>query len=258
MSQFQLAKGGRLRLHTVRSVLGRWAGSVRRNGWRGTMQNVAALAEDFWFDRWHGTETARTVALRGLNVRGRHKHLGIDYAPTRVRAFRRLMTWLAAPAGPLAPGGVLVDFGCGKGRVLCVAAAYPFRRAVGVEFAPELCAVCRENLQIMRHRKRRGKPAPALSVVEADAADYSFAGDETVLFFFNPFRPAVMARVLANLHASVAAHPRRVLIILSNPGGLADALATDPAVERIAAYAYGSTLFHIHATGPGPRRTVGG
>ena len=39
-----------------------------------------------------------------------------------------------------------VDYGSGKGRVLMLAAAYPFRRILGVEFSESLDRVARDNI----------------------------------------------------------------------------------------------------------------
>lgn len=223
-------------------ALARCAGSVRTNGLRGTLENAAALVDDLRFDRIHGTETARGVSLDGLAVRSRNKHLGIEYTPTRVRAFHKLMGHLKPPLG-----GVFVDFGCGKGRVLCAAAAYPFRRIVGIEFAPELAAVCRTNVAVYSRSAR--SPAD-IAVIEGDAAEYRFTGDEEVIFLFNPFRPAVMAAVLGNLHRSLHARHRVVQLIVSNPAGLAPVLAKDALLRKTDEYSYGSSRFFIYSNAP--------
>ena len=99
-----------------------------------------------------------------------------------------------------------VDLGCGKGRILIIAEQYGFKSVTGVEFSSDLVAVARRNL------KRVG--AHRASVLEGDAADYSFIGGHTVLYLFNPFGLAVMETVLANLSA-VKTHP--LYIIYVNP-----------------------------------------
>lgn len=226
-------------IHQTWRQITRYAHSIRQNGPRGTFENAVAYLEDVWFDRAHGTETARVVAVEQLHIPSANKRFSIEYRPSRVRAFRKLMAHLRLPVG-----GVFVDFGCGKGRILCAAAGYPFQRVVGVEFAPELCAICRDNIAAYRARMR---PRAVLSVVEGDAVDYAFAGDEEVLFFFNPFRPRVMTALMAKIHASIRAQPRDVLLIVSNSDDLASVLAGDPVFRRVDEYRYGSTRFHIHA-----------
>ncbi|WP_158284181.1 class I SAM-dependent methyltransferase [Azospirillum sp. TSO22-1] len=223
-------------------ALAHYAESVRANGLRGTLENAAALMDDLRFDRIHGTETAQDVSLDALAVRGRNKHLGIGYTPTRVRAFHKLMAHLKPPLG-----GVFVDFGCGKGRILCAAAAYPFRRIVGIEFAPELAAICRTNVTVY---SRSANPSADIVIIEGDAAEYRFTGDEEVIFLFNPFRPAVMAVVLGNLHRSLRVRHRVVQLIVSNPAGLAPVLAKDALLRKTDEYAYGSSRFFIYSNAP--------
>lgn len=220
-------------------ALVRYGGSVRSNGLRGTLENAAALVDDLRFDHVHGTRTAGSTPLGALEAVGANKHLGVEYTPTRVRAFRKLIAHLGLPEGR-----VFVDFGCGKGRVLCAAAAYPFRRIVGVEFAPELAAICRANLAACR---RRFAPKADIVVIEGDAAEYRFAGDENVIFLFNPFHPTVMVAVLANLHRSLRTHHRVVLLIISNPDTLAPVLARDAVLRKTDEYAYGSSRFFIYS-----------
>src|SRR6202035_991074 len=48
--------------------------------------------------------------------------------------------------------GTFVDLGSGMGRVLCLAATYPFRAVVGVEQCASLNEVARMNVQRMRGR----------------------------------------------------------------------------------------------------------
>lgn len=222
-------------------MLARYTGSVRQNGVRGTLENIAALVDDMRFDWLHGTETGGTIGLDALSIPSINKHLGVEYAPSRVRAFRKLMDWLQLPRGR-----VFMDFGCGKGRVLCAAADYPFRRIVGVEFAAELSHVCRRNIATCRQGFR---PGLEVSVIEGDATRYSFRGDEDVLFFFNPFRPPVMERVVRNIHASLAAHPRTVMLIVSNADELEPVLGTDLILRKVGQFAYGSTHFALYANG---------
>ena len=243
MTWEKLGEGDVLRFHQAWRRFTQCVHSVRRNGPRGTLQNAAAFVEDAWFDRAFGTETARPIGIEDLRTPSANKAFGVEYRPSRVRAFRKLMEHLR-----LAPGGVFVDFGCGKGRVLCAAAAYPFRRVVGVEFAPELCAVCRDNIAAFRARTRS---AARMGVVEGDVVDYAFAGDEDLLFFFNPFRPPVMRALMAKVHASLRTHPRDMLLIVSNSDALASAMDEDPVFRRTGGYRYGSTQFDIYANRAG-------
>lgn len=77
---------------------------------------------------------------------------------------------------------VLVDLGCGRGRVLSSwLRAYPGRRIIGVEIDPKLAA----------RTRRRFADRPDCVVVEGDAVT-ALPPDGTLLYMFNPFdRPTV-------------------------------------------------------------------
>jgi SAM-dependent methyltransferase len=212
--------------------------SVKRNSFRKTLQNIASAIEDAHFDWSYRIETARLENLENLNISSVNKRLGERYEPVRVRAFRKLMDHLRLPSGL-----VFIDMGCGKGRPLIAAAEYPFRRIVGVEFSPELCAICRENIASARKRKMYDAQ---IEIIETDAAEFSIPSDASVLFLLNPFHSSIFMRVLENLHISLAQAPRTVWIIIGNPQDLAPTvnLALDN-FTWISEYTYGSAKFWI-------------
>ena len=71
---------------------------------------------DFHFDFKYKTDTRNKISLHDLTVTGENKEHGSFYQPTMARSFNRLLDTI-----PLPPESVLVDFGCGKGRVLLLA-----------------------------------------------------------------------------------------------------------------------------------------
>lgn len=111
---------------------------------------------------------------------------------------------------PVVPGkSVFYDLGCGKGRVLCVMARHPFKKVVGVELRPELCASARDNAA-----RLRGRAAP-IEVVQGDATRPEFARGD-VYFFYNPFGAPTFAKVLRNLERSLERAPRRITLVYYN------------------------------------------
>ncbi len=77
----------------------------------------------------------------------------------------------------------IIDYGCGKGRVLAVAAYHGFEKITGVEFAKELCEEARKNIIPVQQIF----PEKIFNVIYANAADYIIENDTNVFFFFNPF-----------------------------------------------------------------------
>ncbi len=84
----------------------------------------------------------------------------------------------------------IVDFGCGKGRVLAVAAYYGFRKITGIDFAAALCRYAERNIDNIKALY----PLTKFEVVCDDAVNYHIAGNDNVFFFFNPFDEIVIVR----------------------------------------------------------------
>ena len=189
---------------------GSFRAAVRKHGARGTCLFVVDAVVDRFFDVRYGTDTKRRVEVARLDARGPSVAHAVHYSATRPREFRRLMSGLDIPAG-----GVFVDLGSGKGRVLLMASEYKFRRVIGVEFSSALCRIARSN--VVRFRQRRRASTCPVTVTESDAAEYQFNDEETVLFLFNPFGAPVLSAVLDHLQESIRKRPRKVWIIYYNP-----------------------------------------
>lgn len=135
--------------------------------------------ESVAFDAEHGTDTARF-------------DWG-NYEPTLPAVAGRVLDALERLLGPEETAkATFVDLGCGKGRVLLLAAQRPFARVVGVELDPRLVAVAERN--VAAWSVSHGLTPPA--VVWADAAEVPLQGDPLVLYLYNPFPAEVLDRVL--------------------------------------------------------------
>ncbi len=106
-----------------------------------------------------------------------------------------------------------VDLGSGKGRVLLVAAEYPFGKIRGIEFASELHREAERNISSHRYAGRR---CLEVESVHADATEYVFPDSKLILYLYNPFSPETVRKVLMNLEKSLAERPRHVVVIMVN------------------------------------------
>lgn len=177
------------------------------------------------FDVRYGTDTSGMVMPWELKDRRNEPADGNPYASLTSDRIRALIA--AAPV--VAGETVFVDLGSGKGRALFVAREFPFRRIVGVEWSSELTAIARSNVAVA---SGAGTPDDRFELLQMDAGAYEFPLAPLVLFLFNPFGEETMARVIASLERSLAAHARPVFVIYANP--LHAALFThSPAFRRI-------------------------
>lgn len=107
----------------------------------------------------------------------------------------------------------IIDFGCGKGRVLAIAAYYGFTKITGVEFVKELCEAARKNIIPVQQKF----PGKIFNVICADAIAYKIENDTNIFFFFNPFDEVVMLAVAKNILQSLKENPREAYVVYINP-----------------------------------------
>jgi SAM-dependent methyltransferase len=131
-----------------------------------------------------------------------------DYCPTTISDFR----WVLNDVG-IGQADVFVDYGCGKGRVLTLAAAYPFARIIGVEISHALAAAARVNLARALAPNTRAR----ISIVTCNARDFALPHEASVLYFYNPFHGDILRAVFERVSHSLQAHPRRLYVIFNNP-----------------------------------------
>jgi SAM-dependent methyltransferase len=188
---------------------GRLWRSLRRRGVLGSADRLLSVLQERLFDLRYGTDTVSFAELDLLTIQSRSAAEGTPYQPTRLRLVRQVLSALKP-----SPESAFVDFGCGKGRVLLLAAEYRFRRVTGVEFAKELCEIARDN--IARYRVKTGSQAD-IRIVEGDALEYEVGDDENYFFMFNPFSAELVEKVAGNIARSLKSQGRRGLLIYNNP-----------------------------------------
>jgi SAM-dependent methyltransferase len=185
----------------------KWAlQSISSRGLVRTAKVASSVLVDLGFDLQYGTETMRWVWREDLGINSEH---AAHYRATKARSWRKLMSKLDLPRDC-----VFVDLGCGKGRVLLLAAQLGFEKVLGVEFSPRLCAIARGNVKIFT---RRARTNACIDVIESDVARYDIKPEQCIFFAYNPFDEVVMERFVANLRDSLKRFPRKVWLLYNTP-----------------------------------------
>jgi SAM-dependent methyltransferase len=167
--------------------------------------------EDWWFDTTRRVGTTGKAGIPDASeVVGKIRDSHI-YAPVRVANARAALGDL-----PVEDHGryTFVDVGSGKGRMLFVAAEYPFRKVVGVEYSVGLQEQAVANI---RRWRRKWQRCSDIESVLADAASFKFPDGNLVLYLFNPFGPEVMKRMVENLERTMERDPRHVVVVMQWP-----------------------------------------
>jgi SAM-dependent methyltransferase len=155
---------------------------------------------DHQVDTTSATVSHRTRLLAALS--------GAPYQPTDPAIFHEMIAALALDVHEF----TFIDLGSGKGRTLLLAAEFPFRRIVGVELVPELHDIARKNMAALLNQK-----PGIVELVCADAREYQFPPEPTVLYLFNPLPAPALEGVIENLGRSLQRASRPLCVIYHNP-----------------------------------------
>jgi SAM-dependent methyltransferase len=152
----------------------------------------------------HGVRTAEVIPLEELGLDAPDR---VGHVPSPWGALRRVLD-----SSQIAPDDVFVDIGSGLGRVVYLAARYPFARVEGLDISEQLADDSRANLERARRRLR----CRDVRIVNADLLDYELPDDATFVYCFNPFRGTIFAALLAKIFASIDRRPRGITFIYLN------------------------------------------
>jgi SAM-dependent methyltransferase len=179
--------------HTLLLIL---AGIAALAFWPGIRQRTVPAARSA-FDTRHDVDTDGEIPISQLGMPADIADRAERYMPSD----EHVLEVAVAFAGIDPARFSFVDLGCGKGRVLIMAAQLRFRRLIGVEIVPALADIARANL---------ARLGVAAEVLTDDAARFVFPPGPVVLFLFNPFKAATIGAVIEALRA--ASSPELVVI----------------------------------------------
>ncbi len=165
---------------------------------------------DFWLperlpDAFLRMDTARWATRNQLGLDPERSYL---YLPSPWPVLKALLK-----RDDVSRSDTFVDFGCGKGRVVYLAARYPFGKVIGVEISEQLSAIARSNLA----RNRGRLECKNVEIVTSDALDFDIPDSMTVAYFFSPFPRPIFEGVVDRILASIERTPRPVRLIYLAP-----------------------------------------
>lgn len=187
----------------VPTIVGKFLPSVRKSRWYAHRKEAA-------FDQRFGVQTAGLVAVADLDIDDELRRQAVEYSPTPGVGLGVVLEELDLDCEQF----TFVDFGCGKGRALFMAAEFPFAGIIGVEIAQTLCEAARNNIASCNLRRLKCRQ---IDCVHASATALEFPKTPLVLYFFNPFGAEILSQVLERLHASWISLPREIIVIYCNP-----------------------------------------
>ena len=127
------------------------------------------------------------------------------YEPTPYCVLERLVA-----SGLFRPEDVVLDYGCGKGRVGFFLGYRTKTQTIGIEYDPRIHAGAEEN---RRTTISRGKPEFVLTRAE----EYAVPPQVNRCYFFIPFSVEILHKVMARILESWYEHPRDIYLFFYYP-----------------------------------------
>ena len=163
------------------------------------------------FDEKYGTDTGGIREIGSLDIVGSAAaQSAVRYQPSSGEEVRTALDELEIDYREYS----LIDFGSGKGRILLVAAGYPFKEVIGIEFSGELHEIASRNIARLPPDAVR---AGAIRAVHGDAAAFEPPNSDLVCYLYNPFGPPVISLVAQRLVAHHERYGYRVIVIYVDP-----------------------------------------
>jgi len=157
------------------------------------------------YDKLHEVDTWRAVAPGDLETDSANKGLAEIYFPSPETTFHFMLKQLKLDYSEF----TFVDFGAGKGKALLMAADYPFKKIIGIEFARNLYQVARSNIA---HYKSSQQRCFDIDLVLEDACNVILPEGKCLLFLYAPFFGPVLGNVLENIRTSLTENPREAAL----------------------------------------------
>jgi predicted RNA methylase len=170
------------------------------------MQQIIRLlngAYDYYYDRTLGVKTS------GIHPSGANSTFNdnVECCPTSYHVLKKIFNRLNLNDEN---GNILVDYGCGKGRVVCFAAQYNFDAIYGIEISKHWSDIAKQNVENLKVKNKR-----RIEIRNEDAVQFE-NDDATIYYFFNPFGEKTFKAVLDQIHKSILKNQRAIKIIYYN------------------------------------------
>ena len=163
------------------------------------------------FDEKYGIDTSGIREIHTLDVLALPAaRYAVRYGPSSAESIGARLDTLKIDYSRFA----FIDYGSGKGRVLFVAAGFPFKEVLGIEFSRELHEVAQQNIARLPPEITR---CGAVRSIHGDAASFEPPKSDLVCYFYNPFERPIMAVVAARLIARHDQFGCRIIIIYVDP-----------------------------------------
>lgn len=193
---------------------------IRKYGFSGLFKRVYYQLSDYYYEKHFHVHTTGTVLKSELGID--HEE-SVPYVPIPYQHIFQMLNRI-----PIAKNeSTLLDYGCGKGRVLIAAASFNYKKIIGVELA-DIIKIADRNIKEMNRRKVKH-----IALEHKDATEFVVPGDVNIIYFFNPFFGSLLEKVVTNIHHSLQKAPRKMYVIYFNNDHFDHIIADKPWIKKV-------------------------
>lgn len=167
------------------------------------------LKQELKGEKKYGINTTSANDLSEFQIKGNQLTHATEYMPVNYFTIEHVLAHLPEKA----KRGTFLDIGCGKGRALCVAAAYGFANLKGIDFAKQLAEKAEMNLAIIKKRF----PSLHYELFWSDTSTLEIDKDVSTVFLFNPFDEVLIKTIIGKINSSFQQYPRDLYVIYCSP-----------------------------------------
>jgi SAM-dependent methyltransferase len=167
------------------------------------------LLQELRGERKYGLDTTAAIHLRKLKLKGNQLKHATEYMPVNYFTLEALLRRIPEQHKQ----ATFLDIGCGKGRAMCVAAAFGYKQVEGIDFAKQLIDAAEQNLE----RIKKQYPLTRYNLAWADVQELQISEQVNTIFLFNPFDEFLVKQVIKKMNRSLEKKPRPLLVLYCTP-----------------------------------------
>ena len=167
---------------------------------RGVISLFQEIIDNHFFDFFYNVETRFRE--------GKSNKLNNHYAPTYHSVIKEAFNFIKKKNEL-----ILIDIGCGKGKVLLVASDFEFKKIIGIDLSKKLLNICKKNINNYKNLNEKKK---LIKLKQINALKYKIT-NENVFYFFDPFAEKILNKFLKKIIQSFKKNKRIIYIIFANP-----------------------------------------
>jgi len=174
---------------------------------RGIIDTIRFIISELVFDLKYQTNTSNIVELKNMTIKNKNVKYGIEYCASNQIILNKAFYFLNKNYD--LEKSSLLDYGCGKGRVLIFAKQFKFKKIIGVEFAQEVYHIASQNISNLKLKN--------IEIFNQDATKFKIENGINIFYFYNPFIDVVMEKVIDNIEKYILNYKKKVIIVYVNP-----------------------------------------